>query len=148
MPLVLWRPNLLLDQTQVNPKGLNYIVKCVERAHLFCELLNGVITALSNHWGSLKLRSTRQRRGMGSKRSRGGQVSKRQVVPLPSWSSHPWEVAWSYLQSMKNLLKERTIVKEKEQSALVPQSTASFLLYLALDYFIEGKNRNTSNRSS
>lgn len=75
-------------------------------------------------------------------------MSKRQVVPLPSWSSYPWEVAWSYLQSMKNLLKERTIVKEKEQSALVPQSTASFLLYLALDYFIEGKNRNTSNRSS
>ena len=38
--------------------------------------------------------------------------------------------------------------KASKQSALVPQSIASILTYLALDYGIEGKNRNTSNRSS
>lgn len=59
MLVPIWRPDLLLGQTQVKLKCLNYIVK--SGCHLFCEQLNGVILVFNKHKGCLKLRSKRQR---------------------------------------------------------------------------------------
>ena len=64
-------------------------------------------------------------------------MSKR-VVPLNSQSSHHWRVVQSYLQSIKNLLKENNIMNSP---ALVLQSIAFLHVHFALDYGIEGKKQ-------
>lgn len=66
----------------------------------------------------------------GTKREpKGDQMSKKEVVPLPSQPSHPWRVARCYLQSIKSLLKGKnnSQIKRAVSSCSSEYSLFSFI---------------------